>query len=132
MKFSLRLGDTRSLTREHAWVCCSTNLVLPGFGSLLGGRWTGYPQALLCLAGFLLTTGFGLKFVIWGIQHWSELRNPEGDPLETLTAVWHGCRWALLGMGLFGVAWLWALFTNWGMLAAARPPADAGTPTPPK
>ena len=72
MKFSLRLSDAQSLTREHAWACCGTNFVLPGFGSLLGGRWTGYPQALLGLAGFLLTTEFGIKFVLWGIQHSSE------------------------------------------------------------
>jgi hypothetical protein len=126
MKF--RLGNARGITRDNAWACCSTNLALPGFGSLMAGRKTGYPQAVLCVAGFVLTTVFGIKFMIWGVQHWSEIRNPEGDPLETLTALWRACRWALLGMLLFGLAWVWALVTSWGILRTARRQAGSGEP----
>jgi len=120
MKFAFRLGDARHITRANAWACGSTNLVLPGFGSLMGGRRSGYPQAVLCVAGFFLTMVFGIKFIIWGVLHWSELRNPEGDPVETLSALWQACRWALLGMGLFGVAWLWAQFTSLVIMNTAR------------
>jgi len=127
MKFSLRLGDAHHITRDNAWACCSTNLVLPGFGSLMGGNKAGYPQAALCLAGFFLTTVFGIKFVLWGVHHWSELRNPEGDPVETLTNLWLACRWALLGILLFGLSWLWALLTSLGILRLARRSAANGT-----
>ena len=120
MKFSFRLGDPGNITRDNAWACCSTNLALPGFGSLMGGRKSGYPQAVLCVAGFFLTMVFGIKFVIWGVQHWSEIRNPEGDPVESLIALWHACRWALLGLALFGGAWIWALFTSAAILRVAR------------
>jgi hypothetical protein len=128
MKLSFRLGDANHITRENAWACCSTNLALPGFGSLMGGRRTGYLQAVLCLAGFFLTTVFGLKFVIWGIQHWSELHNPDGDPLETLLNLWRACRWALLGMGLFGLTWVWAQFTSLGIMNTARRQAERNQP----
>ena len=128
MKFSFRRGDPQGVTRELAWACFSTNLVFPGSGSLLGGRKIGYPQVVLTLAGFLLTTVFGIKFVIWGVQHWSELRNPEGDPIETLTALWAACRWALLGMLLFGVAWVWALLTSCGIMRRVRQNPESATP----
>jgi hypothetical protein len=128
-----RLGDARHITSDNAWACVSTNLALPGCGSLMAGRRSGYPQAVLGGIGFLLTFGFGLKFVIWGVQHWSELRHPEGDPVATLTALWRACRWALLGMGLFGGAWLWALVTSFGILRLARQRAAApvSPPRPP-
>jgi len=120
MKFSFRLGDAGNITRDNAWACCSTNLALPGFGSLMGGHRIGYLQAVLGVAGFFLTTVFGIKFMIWGVQHWSELRNPEGDPVESLIALWRACRWALLGLALFGFAWVWALITSAGILRVAR------------
>jgi hypothetical protein len=132
MKFSLRLGDAHHITRDNAWACCSANLVLPGFGSLMAGRKAGYVQAVLGVAGFFLTTVFGIKFVIWGVQHWSEIHNPEGDPIETLTALWHACRWALLGMLLFGLSWVWALITSWGILRGAKRQAERGNPPLPK
>ena len=128
MKLSFRLGDAKSLTRENAWACCSTNLALPGFGSLMGSRKVGYPQAVLTVAGFVLTTLFGLKFVIWGIQNWSELHNPEGDPIETLTNLWRACRWALLGLVLFGLAWIWAQLTSLSILNSARRHAERNRP----
>lgn len=128
VKIQFRLGDARNLTTDSAWACCSTNLVLPGFGSLMGGRIVGYPQALLCVAGFGLTAIFGLKFVIWGVQHWSELQNPNGDPIETFISVWHACRWALLGMLLFALTWCWAALTSWGILRTARRLAESQKP----
>jgi hypothetical protein len=120
MKVSFRLGTAQSLTRDSAWACCSTNLVLPGFGSLMGGRPIGYPQAVLCLAGFGLTLVFGTRFLLWSIQNWSELHDPQGDPLETLLNLWRACRWTLLGMGLFGLAWIWAQVTSLCILKEAR------------
>jgi hypothetical protein len=130
MKFTLRLGDGRHLTRENAWACCTTNFAFPGSGSLLAGRRVGYLQLILTLTGFTLTTWFGLKFTVWGIRHLSELLQPTGDPLENLLALWHECRWALAGLGIFGVAWIWALLTSMGILRAARAQAAPGTKPP--
>jgi len=130
MKFTLRLGDGENLTRENALACCSMNLVLPGGGSLLAGRRSGYLQLAVCLTGFALTIVFGLKFVTWSLQHWSELRDPSGDPLETLLTIWRKCRWALAGLGLFGVAWIWAFLTNLGILRESRSHAGTGAKPP--
>lgn len=120
MKNFFRLQSVRPITRKEARACCTANLVLPGTGSLMAGRWTGWPQAALCLAGFLLSMVFGTKFVFWGIQHWAELHDPYGDPAETLLAIWHGSRFALLGIFFFSIAWLWALCTSLAVLSAAR------------
>ncbi len=130
MKFTLRLGDGRNLTRENAWACCTTNFAFPGSGSLLAGRKVGYVQLALTLIGFTLTTWFGLKFTIWGFRNLSELLQPTGDPLDTLLTVWRECRGALAGLGIFGVAWIWALLTSMGILRAARAQAAPGTKPP--
>jgi len=128
MKHPFRLGDPDNLTREQAWACVGTNLTLPGLGTLMAGRVTGFLQALLGGVAFLLTTLFGLKFVSWGLQHWAELQNPEGDPVETLTNLWHASRWALLGIGLFGLSWIWAQCSSLGILAQARRQAERNQP----
>lgn len=130
MKFTLRLGDGRHLTRENAWACCTTNLGFPGCGSLLAGRKVGYPQLTLAMIGFALTTWFGLKFTAWGLRNLSELLHPTGDPLDNLLTAWRECRWAVAGLGIFGAAWLWALVTSMGILRAARAQAapDAKPP----
>lgn len=130
MKFSLHLGDAENLTRENALACCSMNLVIPGGGSLLAGRRVGYLQLALSLMGFALTTIFGLKFVIWGLQHLTELRDPSGDPAETLLTIWRGCRLSLAGISLFGAAWIWTFLTNIGILRSSRSQA-APTAKPP-
>ena len=130
MKFSLRLGDAENLTRENALACCSLNLVVPGGGSLLAGRRVGYAQLVLGLLGFALTLIFGLRFVIWGMKHLPELRDPSGDPAETLLQIWRGCRWALAGLGLFGMAWLWAFVTNLGIMQQTRRPSGLNEKPP--
>lgn len=106
------------------------NLVIPGGGSLLAGRRVGYLQLILCGMGFGLTLIFGLKFVMWSLQHWAELRDPSADPMENLRTIWYGCRWALAGLGLFGMAWIWALLTSMGILRAARSQAAPGAKPP--
>jgi hypothetical protein len=44
--------------------------------------------------------------------------------------VWHECRWALAGIGIFGVAWIWALLTSMGIVRSTRPQAGPGTKPP--
>ncbi len=119
MKFSLALGNRDALTREKAQGCVAANLGLPGSGSLLAGRVVGYAQATLTLAAFVLTMFFGLKFIVWCLTHWSSIYGPEAD-LQTVGNVLREVRWAILGFGLFAVAWLWALITSAGILSEAR------------
>lgn len=98
----------------------ATNLALPGFGSLMARRAVGWPQAVLTVVGFALTTIFGVRFVIWFFQNIDVLYGPEADPVETLVALWKAVRWALVGIGLFAVSWLWSLATNAAILRSAR------------
>ncbi len=128
MKISLARGSREALSPQTARGCAATNLALPGFGSLLAGRAIGYAQALLTMVAFALTLIFGVKFILWGLSNWSKIQDPQGDPLEMMVAVWHGARWALLGIALFVVSWLWALATNVTILRAAPKNEDAGKP----
>jgi hypothetical protein len=128
MKISLALGPNRPLSPETAWGCLSTNLALPGFGSLVAGRASGYAQAALAVSGLLLTLVFGVRFILWYFANWSRLQDAQTDPIlafvETLLAV----RWSLLGMGLFGFGWLWALVTSLDIVRAAKNSAPANVP----
>jgi hypothetical protein len=81
---------------------------------------SGYGQLLLTLAGFALTSIFGVRFVFWGFSNWSRLHGPGVDPYEALEEWWVQVRWALLGVGVFMVALLWAFCSSLGILASAR------------
>ncbi len=127
MKISLALGPRGKVSPQTAWGFLTANLAMPGIGSLAGGRLSGYPQCLLSMAGMLMTLYFGSRFILWYIQNWSRLqRLVANDPLEPLLQVWLAVRWSLLGIALFAVAWLWALFTSWRIVSRAR--AEAKLP----
>jgi hypothetical protein len=125
MKLSLALAPRRQLSRQVAWGCLTTNLALPGSGSLLAGRATGYPQLALTVAGFAMTTIFGIRFILWYLANYHQIQQSD-DPGATLEALWLACRWPFLGIALFACAWFWALSTSLIILAGARqdnPPA---------
>lgn len=111
-------AEPPSVQTAHGFA--ATNLALPGFGSLMAKRAVGWPQAALTVVGFGLTTIFGVRFALWFFRNLSVIYGDNSDPLEALTAVWQAVRWALLGIGLFAVAWLWALTTNAAILRSAR------------
>jgi putative Mn2+ efflux pump MntP len=98
----------------------AANLAVPGFGSLMAKRAAGWPQAALTIVGFALTSIFGVRFIIWFLQNLNTLYGAESDPLESLLDLWRNVRWALLGIGLFAVSWLWSLSTNAEILRSAR------------
>jgi hypothetical protein len=102
--------------------CLASNLAVPGVGSLAGGHKVGLFQLGLCLAGFGLTLGSGLRFIFWTLAHWEEYYgpNPPSDPMKPLFDLWVHARWPLLGMALFACAWLWALSTSLAMLAETK------------
>src|ERR1041385_4146218 len=112
MKISLALGPRQPLSRQTAWGCLTTNLALPGCGSLLAGRRAGYPQLALAMLGLFVITVFGLRFIVWGIANWSRWHAPEADPTQSLLEIWLHLRAALLGFGIAMIAWLWALMTS--------------------
>ncbi len=120
MKISLALGPRQRLNRQSAWGCFTTNLALPGFGSLMAGRISGYPQVILALGGFLASTAFTARFFTWYLANRSALHSDEADPLATLVALWRHVRWPLLGIGLFALGWLWALLTSWQILQDSK------------
>ena len=98
---------------DAALACLFSNLlVLPGLGSLMGGRRAaGWAQAIGSLGGFLLTLPFGLDF----FTRWSSTGS---FPMQ------HGpwLLWALAGLAAFGVSWTWSAFTSLALLrSAARP-----------
>ena len=108
------------LTGPTAWGCLTTNLALPGFGSLLGRRLAGYFQAPLCVLGVVGTLVFGGRFLLWYFTHRAMINDPQTDPFFLLHALWVQVRWALLAMGAFAVAWLWALGTSLSLLLEAK------------
>lgn len=128
MKISLALGPRRGLSPQTAWGCLTTNLAVPGFGSLLGGRRVGYVQAALGLIGVLITTGWGVRFFWWFFKNWSRIQDPAADPVAVLGELWQAVRWPLLGIALFAASWLWALGTSWAIVREAR---RAQAPIPP-
>ena len=128
MRFSLTLGARRPLSRQTAWGFFTTNLALPGSGSLLAGRISGYPQLALALGGMAMTLIFGARFVGWAVLNLRRLGEQPGDPIGTLVEVWLAVRWALLGMGMFVIAWLWALVTGWLIVHEAKTAEPAGAP----
>ena len=128
MKISLALGPRQPLSRQTAWGCLTTNLALPGFGSLLGGRRSGYPQAALMICGLILTCVCGIRFMIWAVANWSRLQGNELDPFGGLLEMWLAARWALAGIGIFATAWVWALGTSLELLREAGRTESAAVP----
>ncbi len=128
MKIFSAAAKRPPLSRQTAWGYFTTNLALPGFGSIMAGRRSGYPQAALMLAGLVATLVFGLRFMHWALVNWNQLHAPEADPLETLAAMWRAVRWPLLGLGIFFAAWLWALATSCALLRAAKAAEEATAP----
>ena len=97
---------------------------------MVAGRRSGYVQMTLTLAGFILTVVFGVRAMVWSVVNWSRLHQPGADPLEALAETWTVMRWAVVGLAVFGVAWLWALGTSLGILNDAKR-AETGRVPPP-
>jgi hypothetical protein len=118
------------LTRETAWVCLSANLTLPGFGSLAAGqRISGLLQLLMSLLGIALTTIFGVKFILWALSNWDRIHQPQ-DSMDLLVEVWLAVRWALFGMGIFALSWLWGMAAGYGLVRKTSARAATGAVPP--
>jgi len=120
MKISLALGRGGPLSRSTAWGCLTSNLALPGTGSLMAGRRVGYPQLLLATVGFLLTVLTAVPFLKWYFENYSRLRSGTDDPFSALGELFRAMRYPLLGIGIFLVAGIWALLTSLAIVQNAR------------
>jgi hypothetical protein len=120
MKIFSAHANPESSAREIARGCFTTNLVIPGLGSLVGGRKIGYAQLILCYAGQAVSLIFGIRFIYWSLAHWSEFYGPNADPVAAFPHLWLLARWPLLGILLFASAWLWALMTSCLLLDEAK------------
>jgi hypothetical protein len=121
MKISSARANHESSAQETARGCFTTNLVIPGLGSLVGGRKIGYLQLVLCYLGEGITLIFGVRLIYWTLAHWSTIYHPNTeDPLAALHEMWPQMRLPLLGILLFAIAWLWALLTSYQLLGEAK------------
>jgi hypothetical protein len=121
MKIFSARANHESSARETARGCFTTNLVIPGLGSLVGGRKIGYLQLVLCYLGEGITLVFGVRLIYWTLAHWSNIYHPNAeDPLAALRELWPQLRLPLLGIVLFVIAWLWALLTSYLLLDEAK------------
>lgn len=127
MKISLALGRA-PVSRQTAWGCLTTNLALPGFGSLLAGRRVGYVQAVLALIAFAMSMITMIQLFIWFSGHWSRLHDASGDPLQNLVDLWNALRWPLISLALFVFDMLWALGTSMDIIRAAKAAEQAKIP----
>src|SRR5436190_12542456 len=120
MKISLALGPRKALSRQTAWGCLTSNITLPGSGSLVAGRSSGYGQLLLALAGLLVSIIFGSRFILWQLSNWSRFYGSDVDPFAVFPEVWLHIRLALLGLAIFFIGWFWALMSCLAILDASR------------
>jgi hypothetical protein len=120
MKISLALGERRPLSRQTAWGCLTTNIALPGFGSLVAGRKSGYPQALLSIGGMAVSVIFGVRALLWMLANWARMHDPATDQFAVMGEMWAVLRWAFLGFAIFGIGWLWALASSYGIVRSAK------------
>jgi hypothetical protein len=128
MKLSLALGPRRELSRQTAWGCFTSNVAVPGIGSLAAGRRSGYAQVILGMIGLALTVLFGARAMYWFLTNWSRLHDPAGDPAALLSEMWQHLRIPLLGIAFFAFDWLWALATSLEILRQARTSETARKP----
>jgi len=106
----------KPLTRARAWTCAAINqLAFPGVGTVLGGRRSGYLQAILMLAGFFLTIGFMLRFMTALVLFMAQ---PEWTE-EQFRALYHNVWVGLIGCILCLISWFWALASSIAMLRSA-------------
>src|SRR5258706_5429294 len=106
MKISLALGPRQPLSRQTAWGCLTTNFALPGFGSLLAGRPSGYGQVALMSVGLIISVVIGLRCIVWFLTDWTRLQEAQlAEPIAAVQEMWSHLRWPLVGIGSFGIGW---------------------------
>lgn len=118
----------KSGKRPPLWVCALLNqLAFPGLGTILAGRRFGYPQAAIMVLGFVLVVGYLLWYLVCAARY---VKNPSWTEAQ-FESTYRPYLWALYdGVGMFLVAWIWALFSSLSMWrqrkAGSSPPDSSG------
>lgn len=132
MRHSLRLGSRKPMNREWALASLATNVALPGAGTLLIGRVTGYLQMAVALGGVGLTLVYGVGFIRWFLENRLVLMSPDQEPFVNLGVVWMQLRMPLLGFALFAGGWVWSVISSllllWKSLRSGSLPTDGKSP----
>ena len=134
MKISLALGPRQPLSRQVAWGCFTTNLAMPGFGSLLAGRSVGYGQIPFTVIGFALSLIGVIRAFAGLVSNWPHLQQLQADdPTGYFIEMWSLLRLPVMGVALFFFGMLWSLLTSLSIMAQARKDElMARRPLPPK
>jgi hypothetical protein len=111
-RYSLRLGSRKPVNREWALASLAANVALPGAGTLLVGRVTGYLQFAMALSGMVLTMIHGMRFIHWALENRAILESADQVPWETLNLIWMQLWMPLLGIAIFGGGWVWSIVTS--------------------
>jgi len=127
MKISLALGPRRPLSRQTAWGCLTSNVAIPGVGSLMAGRPSGYVQLALAFTGLAMTTILTARLFIWYGANMTRLTAPDVDPIASVIEMWQAFRWPLLSIALFAMGWLWGLATGLAIVREAKAAECAGS-----
>jgi len=99
------------LDRSKAWSCLAANLLAaPGLGSLMAKRRAGWPQILMSVLGAILI----ISGMVTLTMHWIAVQQLPADMGDYL--------WLLMGIVLFGTAWLWSLLTSLSILRQTKQP----------
>lgn len=120
MKFSLVPGF-RKLDKSKVTALILVNqLVTPGAGSLIAGRWVGYPQLALATTGtlFICLFFFGFMADTWNLGRAPSEFGRYGP-------------WGKIGVVTFAISWFWTLATSISMFreAARKKTAAGANPT---
>jgi hypothetical protein len=113
MDVALSAATRKPLSRANARIAAVVNqLATPGLGSLVARRWiAGTGQLLLAVIGFVLMVFWFIKLMI---RYYSLINdpNPKNTPIDFKLAV--------IGAGIFFIAWLWSWVTTISVLREAR------------
>jgi hypothetical protein len=108
-KFS-EIAPSDGISRNAAWGCVVSNLVLPGLGTFLAHRRVaGVLQLVVSQAGFALSLLWAILFV----PDWVRQGSFPGDVTPHLAL-------GLIGAAMFLLAWIWSVASSVGILYTSR------------
>jgi len=98
------------LTRQAAWGCVVSNLVLPGLGTFLAHRRVvGIIQLVVSQTGFALSLLWAILF----LRDWVQQGSLPDDVTPHLAL-------GLIGCAIFLLAWVWSLASSVNILRVSR------------
>ena len=94
-------------------------LAFPGAGTVMAGRAVGYVQAIIMVAGFVLTMWY---LLVWINAIFAFAMSNSGDETQ-YKASYQGYMWMLrYGLWLSAIAWVWSGVSSIGIIRSAKEP----------